>query len=209
MNQGHGQIYFQRRKIMRKVFDYKDIRRLKELPISGLIQNGIVITATSKLAKAMSAYYPNYKVYDIHDFISKIIPEWEGNVKDIKNYVVLRNVIEDYVNDNEVREEVAAYLRRNAWDMWNAIKLLIEADVYPDDVEPKNSEQIRRFKDIWRMLEVENNQFTAFRSTFAYGLSQKNIVVERIKDIVGGLKQNIFLFGFYFITPIQDRIFDI
>lgn len=194
---------------MREIFDYKDIRRLEDTSLHNMIKEGIVVTATSELAAAMSLYYLDYKVFDIHSFISGIIPEWEENVKDVKNYVMLRNVIEDYVYDNEVREEVATYLRRNAGDMWNAIKLLIEADVYPDDIDNKCSEPIGLFREIWKKLEVENDQIFSVKSIFNYELGQKNVVLERIEKIVKEIKENIYLFGFYFITPIQDRIFDI
>ena len=194
---------------MREVVDYKDIRKLEESSLNLVLKSGVVITATSELASAMSSYYQEYTVYDIHGFISAIIPEWEKNVKDIKNYVMLRNVIEDYLTDNEVNPEASTYLRRNAGDMWNAIKLLIEADVYPDDVDTLRSIPLKHFKNIWKELEVANSQIMAFRSAFAFELSQKENVVKKIEDEVGELKQDVFLFGFYFITPIQDRIFDV
>lgn len=194
---------------MREVVDYKDIRKLEGSSLNLVLKSGVVITATSELASAMSSYYQEYTVYDIHGFISAIIPEWEENVKDIKNYVMLRNVIEDYLTDNEVNPEASTYLRRNAGDMWNAIKLLIEADVYPDDVDTLRSIPLKHFKNIWKELEVANSQIMAFRSAFAFELSQKENVVKKIEDEVGELKQDVFLFGFYFITPIQDRIFDV
>ena len=194
---------------MREVVDYKDIRKLEESSLNLVLKSGVVITATSELASAMSSYYQEYTVYDIHGFISAIIPEWEENVKDIKNYVMLRNVIEDYLTDNEVNPEASTYLRRNAGDMWNAIKLLIEADVYPDDVDTLRSIPLKHFKNIWKELEVANSQIMAFRSAFAFELSQKENVVKKIENEVGELKQDVFLFGFYFITPIQDRIFDV
>ena len=194
---------------MRKIYDYKDIRRLEDTSFNSILKNGLVITATSELSHAMSAYYPDYTVLDVHSFITAIIPEWEGNVKDVKNYVMLRNVIEDYVNDNEVGEESSTYLRRNAGDMWNAIKLLIEADIYPDDVDVLKSVPLRHFKNIWNNLEVENEQIMSFRSVFSFELSQREKVIEKIEDKIGTLKEDIFLLGFYFITPIQDRIFDI
>ena len=203
---------------MREVFDYKDIRRLEETRLDGPMRDGIVVTATSELESAMQSYYPQYQVFDVHDFISDIIPEWEEDIKDVKNYVMLRNVIEDYVADHEVNPTVATYLRRNAADMWNAIKLLIEADVYPDDVSPSKSEPVNRFKDVWKRFEVENDQIQTFRATFAFELSQKEKIVEIIKKTISerqrkkgipeSLPESIFLFGFYFITPIQERIFD-
>jgi hypothetical protein len=164
---------------MREVVDYKDIRKLEESSLNLVLKSGVVITATSELASAMSSYYQEYTVYDIHGFISAIIPEWEENVKDIKNYVMLRNVIEDYLTDNEVNPEASTYLRRNAGDMWNAIKLLIEADVYPDDVDTLRSIPLEHFKNIWKELEVANSQIMAFRSAFAFELSQKDNVVNK------------------------------
>ncbi len=194
---------------MREIIDYEDIRRMRESPIDDALKHGTIITATAELARAMSSYYPEYKVHDIHRLITKIIPQWEQEVKDIKNYVALRDVIEAYVNDNEVRGEVATYLRRNAANMWNAIRLLIEADIYPDDVDAKESEPISRFKDIWKKLEIENKQIVQFKAIFAYQLSQERVVAAKIKEIIGNSDTGIFLFGFYFITPLQDRIFDI
>lgn len=193
---------------MRKIYDFKDIRRLDETLFNSFLKNGLIITATSELAQAMSSYYPKYEVRDIHSFIEKIIPEWEGNIKDIKNYVMLRNVIEDYINDNEINQASATYLRRNAGDMWNAIKLLIEADIYPEDIDVLNSAPLRHFKSIWKKLEVDNEQIMSFRTAFSFELSQREKVIKKIEE-VGLLKQDLFLFGFYFITPIQDRIFDV
>ncbi len=194
---------------MRSVFDYKDIRKLDELSINNAIKNGIIITATSELNNAMRDYYSDYKVFDIHRCINEIIKEWEENVKDIKNYVILRNVIENYINDNGIREEVSSYLRRNASDMWNAIKLLIEADVYPEDVNSSISEPVKHFSNIWKQLEIDNPQIMRFRTTFSYELSNREAVINKLKSIVGEIKGDIYLVGFYFITPIQDRIFDI
>lgn len=194
---------------MRDIYDYTDIRKLEETQLNSLIKKGVIITATSELAIAMASYYPEYRVIDIHRFINAIIPEWEGNVKDIKNYVILRNVIENYVADNEVNEEVVTYLRRNAGDIWNAIKLLVEADVYPDDVEPGNSIPLKHFKKIWNYLETENEQIVLFRAIFSFELSQKEAVIKKIEEKVGELRQDIFLLGFYFITPIQERILDV
>jgi hypothetical protein len=193
---------------MRKIYDYKDIRRLEDTSFKSILRNGLIVTATSELALAMTSYYPEYEVRDIHSFIEKIIPEWEGNIKDIKNYVMLRNVIEDYVNDNEIDQASATYLRRNAGDMWNAIKLLIEADIYPEDIDVLNSAPLRHFKGIWTKLEVDNEQIMSFRAAFSFELSQSENVIRKIEG-AGILKKDLFLFGFYFITPIQDRIFDV
>ncbi len=194
---------------MREIYDYRDIRKLEETSFNESLRSGILITATSELAHAMASYYPEYTVIDVHRFVTAIIPEWEGSIKDVKNYVMLRNVIEDYINDSEINPEVSTYLRRNAGDMWNSIKLLIEADIYPDDVEANNSVPLKHFKRIWNSLEVENEQIMSFRSAFSFELSKRENVVKKIESEIGEIKENIYLVGFYFITPIQERILDI
>lgn len=210
---------------MRKVNDYKDIRRLKESTISEEIASGTIITATADCASAMSAYYKEFQIFDIHQFISAIIPEWESkksisennsqiHVKDIKNYIRMRNIIDDYIIDNNLDgTKVAAFLQRNAYEMWNAILLLVEADVFPSDIPDDFSTPIRYFKDIWEMVEKENEQIMTFRATFKFHLSSEKKVHERISnsEVLKNvkIKKNIYLIGFYFITPIQERIFDV
>lgn len=199
---------------MRKVYDCKDIRRLSDSDIGERISRGIVITATSALTDAMRDFYPDYHVYDIHSLISGLIPEWDEDVKDIKNYVILRNVIEEYVVDHEVNANDAIYLRRNASEIWNAIKLLVEADVYPQDIPEGSTGPIKHFKQIWRKLETDNTQIIAFRGKLSYKeLSDRETVRKELISILGqGCSRNLqefFLLGFYFITPIQERIFDI
>ena len=194
---------------MRKVFDFIDIRKLENTTLSDELKNSTIVTATSDLARAIKAYYPDYDVHDVHKIITTMISEWEKNIKDIKNYVMLRNIIEDYVTDNDISEETATYLRRNTGDMWNAIKLLIEADIYPDDMGDMKSLPVKHFKAIWRDFEVKNEQIVAFRSILAFELTNREAIVERFKTKNLNLNPTIVLIGFYFITPIQDRIFDI
>lgn len=194
---------------MRDVFDYKDIRRLDETSISDRIKNGLVLAATHELAIAMQLYYPEYRVIDVHQLVSNLVPEWDGNIQNLKNYVSLRNVIEDYILENNLGLEVSTHLRRNAADMWNAIKLLTEADVYPDDVDESVSESICRFKEIWSILESENEQIIAFRHGFSEILSSPDYVRDAIENLIGETREHLYLFGFYFITPLQDRLFDV
>ncbi|MCR4601597.1 MAG: hypothetical protein K5767_07755 [Clostridia bacterium] len=194
---------------MRDVFDYKDIRRLDETSISEQIKNGLVVAATHELANAMRLYYPEYSVVDVHQLVSNLVPEWDGSIHDLKNYVSLRNVIEDYILENNLGMEVSTHLRRNAADMWNAIKLLTEADVYPDDVDESSSESIYRFKEIWSIFESNNEQIIAFRKIFSEKLSNRDFVSDAIGNMIGETREHLYLFGFYFITPLQDRLFDV
>lgn len=191
---------------MRTVYDYKDIRQLDKSTIARDLENGLIITATADLATAMSFYYQNYIILDVHKLIDLLVHEWEETSKDLKNYIWLRNSLEEYIFDYEIDDKMATSLRRNACDMWNAIKLLIEADVYPDDIPDGISEQVMCFKEVWKKTEKNNSKIMEFRTKMTFYISKGIGIRNIVSDYFIG--QKIFLIGFYFITPIQQRIFE-
>lgn len=197
---------------MRKIYDYKDLRQLEKSTIYNRITEGVVITATADLATEIGAYYPasagnkGITTIDVHQVIASVIDIWDEKVKDVRNYIGLRNIIEDYIGKNNLSETNRAYLRRNAVDIWNAIILLVEADVFPDDIPENVSPTIQEFKKLWKQIEIENQSFMEFRSTFLFSLSNRAYLEERIPTFMKG--KEIFLLGFYYITPIQQRILE-
>ncbi|MCR5321829.1 MAG: hypothetical protein K6E85_00870 [Lachnospiraceae bacterium] len=212
---------------MRKIYNYKDICRLGSSLISNELKLGTIITATADLARMMRKKYPEYQIVDIHQIVAGLVEEWEKEVKDIKNFVVLRNTIERYIENagETISKEEATYLRRNAHDIWNAVLLLVEADVYPDDIAVEENRPLEHFKNIWRSLEAEDPVINKFRAAFIYDMdgdriderlnkkkekrSEKRSEKRFQKDQRSiELKTQIFLLGFYFITPIQQRVFD-
>ena len=204
--------------MMRTIYDYKDIRKFEQSLLSEELKSGIIVTATASLAEALRAYYPEYIVLGMHELISELIPEWDESTKDLRNYISLRNSMDSYAADTEDDATVLLSLQRNAADIWNAILLLVEADVYPQDIPDYMPAPIQHFKDIWRQLEVENSTLMNLRAQFAFRLSDKTNVVTSIKSCIRHIydnqdadieKRRFFLLGFYFITPIQARIIDI
>lgn len=195
---------------MRKVYDYKDLRKLEQATIFQEIQNGVIITATSDLAEEMAYYYPvsapsmGIQVLDIHRMTKSLVEVWDNKVKDFRNYINLRNIIEEYIEENDLNEIHSAYLRRNAIDIWNAIVLLVEADVYPDDIPDNAKMPIKEFKYLWKRIESENQAFMQLRSTFLFDLSSRDYLDNHIPEEARG--KHIFLLGFYYITPIQARL---
>ena len=204
--------------MMRTIYDYKNILELDKIIIKDELETGIIVTASASLAKALGNYYPRYSVIDIHDIINELIPEWDENTKDLHNYIVLRNAIENYAATHDLEGNILLSIQRNASDIWNAILLLMEADVYPQDIPDDVSTPLKHFKNIWMQLEKDNSVLMKLRAQFVYRLSDnkellgkielliKRIVKKRIKDIT---RKRFFLIGFYFITPIQARILDI
>ena len=201
---------------MRTIYDYKDIRKFEISSIAWEIKDGVIVTATSSLAAELRAYYPDYTVIGMHDLICELIPEWDDDTKDLRNYIALRNSMDSYAAENETDATLFLSLQRNATDIWNAILLLIEADVYPQDIPDHMSTPLQHFKEIWKQLEMENSTLMNLRSQFAFRLSKKESIVSGINSCIESTynvkseadKKRIFFLGFYFITPIQARIID-
>lgn len=209
---------------MRTVYNYRDIRKLEQSIIYDDMLKGIVITATASLAEAMRQYYPNLCVLDIHYLINELIPEWDDARKDIYNYLSLRNAIDDYVAEHENDGNLVLSLKRNAKDIWNAILLLTEADVYPNDilVDLESTSLIKHFRGIWEEYESKNSAIMNFRAQFAYRMTNSESINEglsravndsngkraRANERMAGSSESLFFVGFYFITPIQARVFD-
>lgn len=203
---------------MKTIYDYKNLQELDKIEIKDELETGIIVTATSALTKALSEYYPQYLVVDIHDIINELIPEWEENTKDLHNYIVLRNAIENYAASNNLNRNIYLSIQRNATDIWNAILLLMEADVYPQDIPDNVSAPIKHFKNIWIQLEKENSILMNLRAQFLYQLTDKEAVLGKIESLLKRSvntkneaikRKRFYLIGFYFITPIQARILDI
>ena len=204
--------------MMRTIYDYKNILELDKIIIKDELETGIIVTASASLAKALGNYYPRYSVIDIHDIINELIPEWDENTKDLHNYIVLRNAIENYADTHDLERNIFLSIQRNASDIWNAILLLMEADVYPQDIPDNVGTPVKHFKNIWMQLEKDNSVLMNLRAQFVYRLSDhkellerieiliKKIVKKRIKEIT---RKRFYLIGFYFITPIQARILDV
>lgn len=204
--------------MMRTIYDYKDIRKLEQSLISEELRSGVIVTATSSLATELRSYYPEYTVLGMHELINELIPEWDESTKDLRNYISLRNALDDYAAEKDGNETLFLSLQRNATDIWNAILLLVEADVYPHDIPEGISVPANHFKEIWKRLEIENSALLNLRAQFAFRLSNEDTVISCIEscikrsyvnDTFDVIKKRFFFLGFYFITPIQARLIDV
>ena len=199
---------------MKRLINYTHIDQIHTLDTFGQICNGIICTATAEMKGALQKTYSSYglQVIDIHQIIDAILPEWDSEAKQVKNYILLRNCIEEYAENNNLPVPLRSCFERNAFDIWNSILLLTEADVFPDDIE-EGDEIANTFKGLWREIEKNNDDLLNVRSVFnnllgdekelRYRLKQSKEIDETL------LERPLFLMGFYFVTPIQERLLDV
>lgn len=214
----------------RSFYKYKDIRKLNNVSSSNDIFAGTIITATSDMAKAMYQYYGPVVTYGdnpdkdidvrtISSAIKGLVSEWETDIKDIKNYILIRNIIDDISKSDKIKN---IYLKRNAYEIWNAIKILVEMGVYVVDIDDGISEHIDDLKTIFERLKDDTSREKAFYNPrvdkFYDGINKswdKETINQKLKanensdEEYRDLKDDIYLFGFYFVTALQERVFDI
>lgn len=197
---------------MWKVYDYKDISKIDSIEQFTYMKNGVIITATADLAKGMGRRYGCLNVYDIHEIQKMVIPEWDFERRLLDNYIALHNILESY--EGKIEENLSISLERNVYDIWNAIVLLMSADVQPDDIIPGTDRIAGLFKAIWKELEIQQEGLRRCRTLLDITLKEPAVFLRRINEICreGNLfvpSKSIFLIGFYYITPMQARIFDL
>ena len=189
----------------RKIYNYKDVLLLDESVIAAQLEAGVIITATTDMSYAMKRYYKNYAVLDIHQLLDSAIPQWSKLSIDLTNYIWLRNMIDDYIENHDIEKKNATSLRRNTNNIWDSIRLLIEADVCPEDFAVENDSHLRSFKDIWKLTEYNHELVNSFRKRIVECETTGKNIDRSIK--IFSKEKKLFLMGFYFITPIQERIF--
>ena len=193
----------------KKVYTYSSINDIDKHPCYAEIISSPHITATSELCKAMAARYPFQKgVIDVHMLQSKVLSDWEQESCIFQQLILIGEVIRTMkILCDE--EQVYESFRKNKYDVLNAIRLMVEADQSPDQIVPYDV-VTRMFKAIWERVEEEDPSFGRFRSRMRQLKDDPSYLRDTL-IISRDLQESdtIVLHGFYFVTPIQDRIFEL
>lgn len=192
----------------RKVYTYTSIRELDKHPRYADLVRYPHITATGDLYRVMQEQYKQFQaVLDIHALQKEIISGWEDPDVSFQQFVNISRVIRTLLVSEKAKAIHGSFIK-NKVQVLNAIRLLVEADVKPDDIEPTCIEE-ELFQQIWATLENEDDSFKQFREIMGLYLKDKakfGSALQEIDSCMGA--DTIVLHGFYFITPIQERIFD-
>jgi len=192
----------------RKVYTYRSISALNEHPCFNELMNAPHITATADLYSAMRDKWPEIKhLVDIHNLQKGIISNWEDPGIAFQQFLNISKVIRLLPVNGDERILHQSFIK-NKVPVLNAIRLLTEASVAPDDIVPRNLEETL-FKRIWKQLDLEDSSFCDLRVTLASFIDDKTEFESILRAIAPCLTSDtIVLHGFYFITPIQEQIFD-
>ena len=194
---------------MREVYCYNSIDNLRSFPWFGEISEMIHITEKKVMASGLSAYYNEFnKVVPIDSFIREFIPEWYSVSTSFEQFVNLSKVIRDFeVEPSE--EKLKESFIKNKQQVLKAIRILVEANISPEEIEGINQEE-KLFESIWWQTEEEDESFWNLRKR-RDSLENGSTRLKKGLEALGitDKQKSIALHGFYSISPIQKRFFDI
>lgn len=192
----------------RRVYTYRSIAALDKHPGYGDLVQYPHITATGDLYHVIQAQYKQFRsVVDVHALQKGIIADWEDPDVSFRQFINISRVIRKLPIIEEERVIHGSFLK-NKVKVLNAIRLLVEADIEPREFVPTCIEE-RLFQRIWIALENEDESFGELRVTMASYLENQEDFKSTLRKIAPCMiADTIVLHGFYFITPIQERLFD-
>lgn len=189
-----------------------------------------VITATESMANAfkdkntftknaaeLSAVLSK-RVDGVSTIQNRMFKEW-GERESLEDRLTTYKKINDYLDKisfSECDKALIESFRKNKAEVVKAIRLLVESDIFPSEL-PEDKDIIKYFKQIWYSIESDttlalSRRIIRFRYQIASRYSrykERNTTTQMnfLNNLPKGSK--IYLIGFYFITPIQMRIFEI
>lgn len=222
-----------------RLITYTDPRRLDLHPEWNLIRSTLHICATESLAKGLQDYYgPSSKdglsrvtAISVNLLLSKLLPEWLSEPAQVMQYARLRAILRGLQHEHEHRQLVHAF-RHNLSDVLSAIRLLEESGLTPSDLDVRTLEE-RLFVRLWQEMSkydpcIKSLRKSLFRSLrnphvmqtelvhalqeAAWTLRQKHpLAAQALQRAYLALLKNrrLILHGFYFITPLQQQLFNL
>ncbi|MEH7746766.1 hypothetical protein V7659_17230 [Neobacillus drentensis] len=196
--------------------------------------NILHICATTSLTGAMvNCFGEKGNVISAKWFTDAVLGDWMAPSVKFKQFMYLSELVRKGSIDNPGDSAAKQALRRNKADVLLTIRMLAELGIIPADLrESARTRYERELSLVWEQLEKKDQQEKYFKSftrlkTFHQALKRpyvfKNMVNARLlekysKDKESGIgvrvhpenlhiNQTVVLHGFYFLTPIQQLIF--
>lgn len=209
---------------MRKIYTYTDLATLNECSFFEELRNLPQITVTSDLRKGLNGdrwnqdkQYKKYQIirfdrpaHDIGEVLRKISPDWASESTKFQQTVYLSQYLREQIKKTDDAEELKWLqgCRRNIPSLLSSIILLVEAYVRPEDI-PINDRNINLLVNAWKYLEKMDNSIQKLYADIDK-LNESGKRAELFKELFGTPDSSkIILHGFYFITPLQQKLFSL
>lgn len=203
---------------MTKIYTYHN---LKDLPKQDFFEDLLTyphITATYEMSKCLNESdefkFRYGRSVCFSSLLKEAVPRWKKQTDRMERMAMARQYFREAISsekDLDRKRRLMNY-RKRASDFVSAITLLTESAITPGDV-PCINENIRMLRNLWNYL-IDNGDLAgrlngildSLLERTASGKTRMELCIESVFGPVSC--RTIVLHGFYFITPIQRRIFD-
>lgn len=204
----------------RKIYTYTDLRTLGSTDVWQEIKKYPIITVTKDLKQALKggkASENEGKLFEDDNTVivcesakvtRAVSPKWAIDESKFHETVLINAYIREKIartNDRDTKNWLIG-CRRNTSMILNSIILLEEAGVKPSDLNPNGDVNVELLVEIWKHLEKNDPVISQFRSDME-SLVNGQVLSKVFNELFKLSSVNtIVLHGFYYFTPIQERI---
>ena len=194
-----------------RIYTYADLMHIEDNSWFAELKDYPQITVSTDLRKGLNwksnAY--RYKAVDFRQVQQHIVPSWATDSTKFQETVILSQHIRERIfqAEDEAEKKWLTGCRRNLSSILSAIIMLEEADVTPDDLVPKDK-NLEFFIELWNVLIKRDPEIKDFRKKIAdFDTPEKT---DKFMEEMFGKNHDrkIVIHGFYYFTPIQQRILD-
>lgn len=192
----------------RRIFTYTDLERLEKNEFFSELSCYPFITVSTDLQKGLNARYKRtlkYAARDSKAMVEAFTGSWSDEETIFLQYIKGREFFRKKLKESEVSaKQWLIGCRRNLKDMIRSIRMLAESGVSPEYIRPMNNEE-RLLKELWQYLLAEEPSFKQFKINID-NYRSKEAFQELYRKLIGEECEKVVFMGFYYITPLQERI---
>lgn len=203
---------------MKEVYTYHDLRELPNLGYFEELRRYPHITATSEMKEVLNedprfGFVDNAASFSM--LLKWLVPGWRSQSDRFERMALASRFWREIVSSesDEFRRERLKGLRRRLSDFISAITLLVESGIGPRDV-PQIDENIEQLVRLWDYLITNGDMVSDVNTLLDSSLDEISPGITGIDQVMHRMfthmgSKTVVLHGFYFITPIQKRVFDL
>jgi len=200
-----------------KVIQYKNLEvLLAELKDKKMSFEGLALTATSDMARVLNDAIMNDKedvrpTIGTNDLINKLLSSWYDSSLALEQVMKIGEII-DSLKGSEISAELINALKKNKREILMSIRNLTEIGILPDNIQ-SNYQDVSLFKTVYEKFLENDLSLNRFHAKMLYEWGEKENFKELLNEALNQKrtktfdeKKNVYLVGFYYITPIQSRL---
>jgi hypothetical protein len=169
--------------------------------------NALHVCATNSLHAGMCQSYKSTFTWLVNagPFINKLLGSWTETATKMVQHTRLTNIIRDEGASPDFPERLHFAFRHNQQDVLLSMRVLAEMGIQPEDISPTTLEEVL-FQRCWIRMEAEERDFYRIRDFLQNPNRFEKAFRKYLEKEEKIFPSVVVLHGFYFITPLQQRI---